>query len=275
MLRIGRIQYANCTPVFHALRVLYPGSDYLYVGGVPAHLNGMLASGAIDVCPSSSISFATHADRYLIIPDISISSVGPVLSVLLFSKVPIEELDGANVLLSSESATSVNLLKILLSIRYGCHCTFQVTDQTDPGSLCGAEAVLLIGDAALRAIMGQHGMLVYDLGELWHAWTATPFVFALWLTTRRAAEEHGDELRRLALQLRHAKRYAGEHLDEIVRVSPEREWMGAELLTGYWRNNISYDLTERHLAGLRSYFRLAAEAGLISLVPELAFFPLE
>jgi chorismate dehydratase len=273
MLRIGRIQYANCTPVFQALRALYPGSDYLYIGGVPAHLNGMLASGGIDVCPSSSITFATHADQYLVIPDISISSIGPVLSVLLFSNVPIEDLGGANVLLSSESATSVNLLKILLSIRYGCECTYQVTDRNDPGSLGGAGAILLIGDAALRATMKRETTFVYDLGEIWHSWTGMPFVFALWLTTRAAMQEHGDELRQLAQQLRHAKQYARENLREIARFSSEREWMGPELLLDYWRNNISYDLTGLHLAGLQRYFQLAAEAGLISSVPEIAFFP--
>lgn len=273
MLRIGRIQYANCTPVFHALHALYPESDYLYVGGVPAYLNGMLASGGIDVCPSSSITFATHVDQCLIIPDISISSIGPVLSVLLFSRIPIEDLDGANVLLSSESATSVNLLKILLKTRYGCDCTFQVTDQSDPGALCGAEAILLIGDAALRATMTPQAMYVYDLGELWHSWTGTPFVFALWLTTRAATEKLGGELRQLSRQLRHAKQYAREHLREIVRDSPERKWMGSELLLNYWRDNISFDLQDHHLSGLKLYFRLAAEAGLISPVPELAFLP--
>jgi chorismate dehydratase len=233
----------------------------------------MLATGGIDVCPSSSITFATHADQYLVIPDISISSVGSVLSVLLFSNAPIEDLDGARVLLSSESATSVNLLKILLSIRYGCECAYQVTDQSDPGSLSGAGAILLIGDAALRATMKRETAFVYDLGELWYNWTGTPFVFALWLTTRAAAKEHGDELGRLSRQLRHAKQYAREHLREIVNLSPEREWMGSELLLDYWRNNISYDLTDNHLSGLKRYFRLAAEAGLIASAPELAFFP--
>ena len=275
MLRIGRIEYANCTPLFHALNALFPENDYRYVGGVPAYLNGMLASGGIDVCPSSSITFATHSDQYLIIPDISISSSGPVLSVLLFSKTPIEDLDGAQVLLSSESATSVNLLKILLRIRYNCECTFQVTDQITPGALGGREAILLIGDAALRATMGRHDMFVYDLGELWYQWTGTPFVFALWLTTREVAGRRGDELRRLARQLGHAKQYAGEHLEEIVRVSPERDWMGSELLFDYWRNIISYDLSDRHLSGLKRYFRLAAEIGLIAPVRDLAFLPLD
>lgn len=273
MLRIGRIEYANCTPVFHALHELYPLTAYQYIGGVPAYLNGLLASGDIDVCPSSSITFSTHAEQFLIIPDISISSRGPVLSVLLFSTIPIEKLDGKTVLLSSESATSVNLLKIMLKIRYGCDCSYQVTSQVDADDLHGAAALLLIGDAALRASKSSSSMFVYDLGALWYDWTGEPFVFALWLTTRIAFENHGEELVRLFQQLRHAKVYAKEHLERIVELSPERNWMGPELLLEYWRKNICYDLTDQHLAGLKRYFRLAVEAGLIASAPEFAFLP--
>jgi len=273
MLRIGRIEYANCTPVFHALHELYPSSTYQYVGGVPAYLNGLLVSGDIDVCPSSSITFPTHAEELLIIPDISISSRGPVLSVLLFSAIPIEELDGKTVLLSSQSATSINLLKILLKIRYGCDCSYQVTKQVDADDLHGAAALLLIGDAALRATKASSNMFVYDLGALWYDWTGEPFVFALWLTTRMAFASYGDELVRLFHQLRHAKVYAKEHLERIVDVSPERNWMGPELLLEYWRKNICYDLTEHHLAGLKRYYRLAMETGLIANAPEFAFLP--
>lgn len=272
MLTIGRIEYANCTPVFHALHELYPSNDYNYVGGVPAHLNSLLVSGIIDVCPSSSITFANHAEQCLIIPDISISGRGAVKSVLLFSTRPIEELDGDTVLLSSQSATSVNLLKILLKIRYGCECIYQPTNRTDLDMLREGGALLLIGDAALRATQAlPRDVLVYDLGDIWCEWTGEPFVFALWLTTRMAAKSHGMELRRLSQRLSSAKVYAEEHLERIAEASPEKNWMGLKPLLDYWRQNISFDLSERHIAGLKRYFSLAAETGLIRETPELMF----
>lgn len=273
MLRIGRIEYANCTPLFHALRELYPDSPYRYVPGVPARLNSLLEQGDIDVCPSSSITFSTHADSYLIFPDISISSRGAVLSVLLFSKRPIEELDGATVLLSSESATSVNLLKVLLGIRYGCDCSYRVTGQTDPGDLSDAAAILLIGDAALKASRLRSSMYVYDLGELWQGWTGRPFVFALWLTTRSAFHAQGEALKELSRRLSCAKAYARQRLRRIAAVSPEREWMGTELLLDYWRDNLCFELSDEHLSGLKRFFSLCGEAELIPAVPELAFLP--
>ena len=274
MLRIGRIAYANCTPVFSALREQHPESAYTYISGVPAYLNQLLVSSKIDICPSSSIIYATYAEQLLIIPDISISSRGPVRSVLLFSLKPIEELDRATILLSSESATSINLLKILLSERYHCHCDYAVAKLKHPGDLGGAAAMLLIGDAALRALKTNHGLFVYDLGELWYEWTGEPFVFALWLTTKSAFKLLREELRMLGRHLFDAKRYAGEHLERIAETSPENEWMDVEELCSYWRNNICFDLGERHLAGLRRYYRLAAELRLIATAPKLEFLPL-
>jgi chorismate dehydratase len=272
MLRIGRIAYANCTPIFHALNELFPADvyHYNYVGGVPFHLNNLLSSGSIDVCPSSSITFSVRPDQYLIVPDLTISSCGPVQSVMLFSTLPIEELDDKTVLLSSESATSVNLLKILLRKCYSCTSSFVVTGETTLSVLMEAPAVLLIGDAALRAAKVSSDYYVYDLGEIWYQWTGLPFVFALWLTTRSAVDQHGDELHRLALQLRQAKLHALEHLECIAADSLEKEWMGLDRLLDYW-NVLSYDLSESHISGLNLFYQLAAELELIPSVPKLAF----
>jgi len=88
-------------------------------------------------------SSATHSERYLILPDLSISSVGPVASVLLFSRVPVEELDGREILLSAESATSVNLLRILLSKRFGHSCRYTVSSGPLTEALRTSPAMLL------------------------------------------------------------------------------------------------------------------------------------
>lgn len=270
MLRIGRIEYANCTPIFHALTEQCPAGAYRYVGGVPAQLNAMLAAGAIDVCPSSSIAYALHPERYLIIPDLSISSCGPVQSVLLFSNVPLGELDGREVLLTAESATSVNLLKILLKMRYGCACSYRVTNRVLADALREAPAVLLIGDSALRQAQSAAAGHVYDLGALWYDWTGTPFVFALWLACRDTAMKRGDELRQLAREFQQAKASAMMNLERIAASSPEAAWMGYERLMEYWRV-LSYDLSGEHIEGLKRFFSLAAGMGLIEHAPELAF----
>ena len=272
MLRIGRIEYANCTPIFHALHELYDAhGEYQYVGGVPSRLNHMLASAEIDVCPSSSIEFAFHPDKHLVIPGLSISSCGPVKSVLLFSTIPIEELGEKVILLSSESATSVNLLKILIKKRYNLDCTFRVTSKGLSTALQEAPALLLIGDPALRAAQSAHNVHVYDLGELWYQWTGTPFVFALWLVSRKAYGEKGEVLNEFVRRLWHAREYALQHLEEIAEASQDAVWMGYEDLLQYWRTNISYELQTSHIEGVNRFFSCAAELKLIPAAPRLKF----
>lgn len=272
MLRIGRIGYANVTPLFHGLTACFPCDGYRIVSGVPAVLNAMLAAGEIDVCPSSSFAYAVNAERYLILPGLSISSAGPVASVLLFSRIPIEELDGRTVLLSAESATSTNLLKILMTKRFNCRCTFRVSAAGLPAALEEAPAMLLIGDGALRSSLAASAPYIYDLGSLWYDWTGLPFVFALWFCTRAAAAHHWQEMAVLAGQLLAAKDYARRERERIAAQADEASWMGRERLIAYWRDNISYNLGKEELDGLRLFYAHAVELGLLAAEPELAFF---
>ncbi len=269
MLRIGQIEYANCTPLFHVLRERFSCSGYEFVTGVPAELNRMLLAGEIDVCPSSSIEYAYHPERYRILPQLSISSVGAVASVLLFSKVPVEQLDGCEIQLSSESATSVNLLKILLDQRFGCSCTYTTAQ---PGTTIvgeGSAALLLIGDSALRASLEKSDLFVYDLAEMWHSWTGNPFVFALWLCRAGVAET--AEIKTLASQLIQSKELVPVYMEQIAASAKEADWMGYDRLLSYWRNNISYQLDERSQAGLMQYYVKCFNGGLIAAVPTLQF----
>ena len=77
-LSIGHIEYANCTPIFTALCNGFDCAGYRFVTGVPARLNALLRSGALDLSPSSSIEYALAHEEYCLLPELSISAVGPV-----------------------------------------------------------------------------------------------------------------------------------------------------------------------------------------------------
>jgi len=269
-IRIGEIDYANCTPIFTMLRQHFDCSGYRFVQGVPATLNGLLSRGEIDVCPSSSIEYGFSPDSYVLLPELSISSVGTVKSVLLFSRVPIEELDRQTIGLTAESATSVNLLKIILARHYGFVNEFRRFTLPPDKALESFPAVLLIGDAALRAKGVEQGH-VYDLGELWYSFTGRPFVFALWLARRDVVESRHGELRILADALVSAKQRAYDSYGEIAATSPSFAWMGNADLVDYWRT-ISYDLTPDHLEGVRTFYRYAAEMGILAREPDIRLF---
>jgi chorismate dehydratase len=129
----------------------------------------------------------------------------------------------------------------------------------------------LIGDAALRASLQQSDLLVYDLGQLWYEWTGLPFVFALWLCRRQIAADHYAETANLAGHLVESKEHARNNLQSIAESSPEALWMGVDRLVAYWRENISFDLDDRHLEGLLLFYHYCAELGLLAAEPELHF----
>ena len=270
-IRIGQIEYANCTPIFTALREINDCADYHFVNGVPARLNEMMNRGEIDVCPASSIEYGKSPEKYLLLPDISISSDGPVKSVLLFSRVPLADLHNQTIALTMESDTSVNLLKIILGKQYGFTNLFERSSLPLQEALNNYSALLLIGDAALRESGHVGGLFVYDLGELWFAFTGLPFVFALWLVTCEAAVQKRAEVQALVVRLLMAKRRAYDNYGRIADQSSEREWLGRDALVDYWRT-ISYDLTPRHLEGVATFFRYAKELQILRVEPEIRIF---
>ena len=270
-LRIGHIAYANCVPFFHYLRQC--GFNGEIRSGVPAELNALLASGEIDLAPSSSFEYGRNADDYLLLPGHSISSCGPVQSVLLFSALPLEALGTAPIDLTSESATSVNLLKLLLAefLRVDPRCCRPAVQPAEEIAAHGG-SVLMIGDRALRTAQQLQGKThIYDLGELWWRFTGLPFVFALWIVRAASAAAQAPALRALQQQLAQARQQAFADLPRVAAQTPERQWMGEDALVGYWRV-MSYDLTPQHQEGLQLYFSLCARHSLLQKEPALRFF---
>lgn len=266
-LRVGRIGFANCTPLFLALEEQGPQKGVAYVRGVPTELNAALREGAVDLSPSSSAEYLARPDLYGFLPDLSISSLGPVESVILFSRRPLNDLGGRPVGLSPASATSVALLRVLLEGRLGVRPRY-VTPEDAP------EAVLWIGDRALQTAREGSWPLAYDLGTLWYEATGTPFVFALWICRRDAFAASPGAVRAFYRELVRARQRAYRSYPAYARRSAEAAWMGEEALLSYWQT-ISYDLTAWHLQGLRLFAREAAALGLCPGVPPLVPLPVE
>jgi chorismate dehydratase len=273
-LRIGHIEYANCAPIFAALRRLFDCGTYQFIRDVPSRLNRMLAEGAVDLCPSSSLEYGRSAGNYLLLPDLSISSVGPVKSVFLFSRLPLEHLDGKHIGLSSESETSVALLKILLRKYYGFSNSFFSINPSDySNAFDSCCAVLLIGNTAMKWNARYENLYRYDLGELWYSFTRLPFVFALWMIRKEFAVARREEALLLSSRLLAAKRASVSMLEELAAECEESSWMSRDSLIDYWEN-ISYDLTSLHVSGVKTFFHDAVDVGVLRETPEISFLQL-
>ncbi len=262
-MRLGRIGYINCYPVYGAVdRGIVPLAAEV-VTGTPAELNDLLAAGELNVSVVSAVEYARHARDYVLLPDLAVSCDGPVRSVALFSKRPAECLDQATVLVSAASRTSVYLLELL------CKDVWQVqprlaqarAEAGDLDTLAGLphEAVLVIGDAALLLAARQAYAWRYDLGEEWKRWTGLPFVFAVW-AARRETDPGGA--RRIHRALLASRDWGLAHLELLARAASEATRVPVADCRAYL-GGLDYALSYRHLAGLTDFFRRLAARGLV------------
>src|SRR5438309_1841530 len=153
-LRVGRIPYINCYPVYGAVDRGVVKLDAALVDGVPTELNRQMAAGALEVSVISAVEYARDSKRYLLLPDLAISCDGPVRSVALFSKRPASELHGRRVLVSKSSMTSAALLELLFENVWDAKPALIPSDAelSDVERFADEEhdARLVIGDAALH-----------------------------------------------------------------------------------------------------------------------------
>lgn len=268
LLRIGKIAYTNLFPIFYMLE---KGnlSEYEIIEGFPSTLNRMLRNGEIDISPSSSIEYLRYPDKYTIIKDHSISSKGPIRSIFLFSRWPIEGLNGKTILTSSQSETSVALLDIILKKFYKIECSLQPINGLSDLLSNEKEAFLLIGDDALKAKKTIHDMYVYDLGEVWYKHTGLPFIFALWIARKECWKENAEFCGKFVYDLDRAKESAMNNLNEIAQelklllLNRHLLVVSEEELVFYWKG-ISYDFGDEHRKGLELFRKYSAELGLLN-----------
>ncbi len=269
MLKLGHILYSNCFPPHAGIVLRKVAFPFKLVEGIPTQLNRLLSEGTIDVSPSSSIEYAVNKGRYLLLPDLSITSNSKVMSILLESKVPIEELANRVVALTTASATSVVLLRILLEIRYGVSPRYILYEQGAEDPSERADAILTIGDLAIQRAATSAYPHCYDLGDLWHTFTGLPFVFALWQVNDRK-NIHND-LARLYDIIMESRAYGLSHLEELAETSAGKFNIPADVLLKYW-NLFSYRLGEKEKKGLVAFYGYATEIGAIEAVTELRFW---
>jgi len=246
-------------------------SGYEFIDGVPSVLNKMLRDGLIDVSPSSSIEYLRDKKKYDIIEGHSISSAGPVGSIILFSKNSIEALGGQTVLTSSQSETSVALLEIIFKKFIKIKCNLKPADlrlRASDFSLPDAGAFLLIGDDALKTVKREsknsHHLYSYDLGEVWHKNTGLPFTIAMRINPEGLRRtEKAELLAQFKNDLDKAKSLALKNLKKIAAESPLRNTLTEQELISYWEKQVSYDFGDEHKKGLELFRKYSEELGLI------------
>lgn len=260
-VRAGAVSYLNTRPLVYGIERL-PRFDVRY--DVPSECARLLHENAIDIGLIPSIEYL-RGGPYRIVPDLAIASRGPVASVAIFTTKPMA--DVRSIAMDTSSRTSVALTRVLCARRFEIAPRFESRGPDIADMLAHCDAALIIGDHALfqPPVAGRRGPVEkIDLGQVWTAMTGLPFVYAFW--AGRPGTLTADDVAALQQARDEGVKIPEQLAREFLAGEPERYEIGGR----YLRHNIRYHLGDDERAGLETFYRYAAEAGVVpgAKIPE-------
>ncbi|MCQ4045176.1 menaquinone biosynthesis protein [Streptomyces rubrisoli] len=259
---MGHIQFLNCLPLYWGLARTGTLLDLELTKDTPDELNDMLVRGDLDIGPISLVEFLRHADDLVVLPDIAVGCDGPVMSCVIVSQVPLDQLDGAKVALGSTSRTSVRLAQLLLAERIGVSPDYY-TCPPDLGLMMQeAQAAVLIGDSALRATLHDAprlGLEVHDLGLMWKEWTGLPFVFAVWAARREYLADRPRAVFEVHKAFLASRDLSLEEVEKAAEQAARWEAFDAEVLRRYF-TTLDFSLGRDQLTGIAEFARRVGDS---------------
>jgi chorismate dehydratase len=260
-LRLGGVSYLNARPLTWALARRAPRWALRY--DVPSVCAGLLERGEIDLGLVSSIEYL-RSTTYRIVPGVGIGSRGPVASVALYVKGPLDAV--RTVAIDTASRTSVALLRVLCARDFGIAPAFVPHRPDLVGMTRTCDAALLIGDPAFEADHAELGLTKLDLGDAWTRLTGLPFIYAAW--TGPAGPVTAADVEALqeaqAVGTRSFAAIAREYGGADERVVARAE--------AYLTDNIRYGLGAEEIEGLQRFLDYAVEVGAAPARRVLEFF---
>jgi len=266
-VRLGAVGYLNARPLVYGLD-LVPRFEVRY--DVPSECARLLHEGTVDVGLIPSIEYL-RGGPFRIVPDLSIASRGPVASVAVYTTRPMQ--DVRSIALDTSSRTSIALVGVLSARLFKIRPTLYACGPDLDDMLARCDAALIIGDNALlldhekyEVRSMKYEVEKIDLGEAWTTMTGLPFVYAFWAG-------RPDALTSADVDALQKARDAGVNQPEAIARAyfpdaPEHQAVGAR----YLRDNIKYYLGDEERAGLETFYRYAAEAGLVPSAGALRFY---
>jgi chorismate dehydratase len=268
-MRIGAVSYLNTKPLVYGLQDLVQPAGkstaprHELVFDLPSRLADQLAAGELDVALIPSVEFFQNPD-YTIVSDACIACRGPVRSVKLLSRVPLEAI--RTLALDEGSRTSAVLAQILLREQFGLSPELVPFPIDAAPESIAADALLMIGDRAIHPPAGQY-VAEWDLGDVWCRWAELPFVFAMWVSGAGFQPARNEELAELCTILGHARDSGVAHVDQIARAEHARFGLSYDDCLTYLRDHLHFTLGPRELAGLRLFEQYCRQ---YALIPPLA-----
>ncbi|WNR42449.1 menaquinone biosynthesis protein [Paenibacillus roseipurpureus] len=261
-IRIGRINYTNVWPIYYYFPNLMQSAEVDIIEQVPTSLNQAMAAGTIDMGPISSFSYGQYFEDYMLFPDLSVSSYGEVNSILLFHDKPLREIVNGRIKLPTTSASSVNLLKIILEKFYNGKPTYAYANPNLDVMMEDADAALLIGDDAIKESWRNKSYMITDLGQEWAKWTGKWMTFAVWAIRKDTIRKHPELVADIFEAFKKSKVQA--HQEPQHMIAEAQATVGGT--SEYWHHyfhTLCYDFGAEQWEGLAAYYQYCYELGFL------------
>ena len=270
-ISLGKISYINASPVYYGLdNGLLP--DWLtMVPDVPSALNHKIITDQIEISPISAAFYAMNHEKLLLLPDLSISCHGNVLSVICASNYEIDDLDQKTVMFSQESASAASFLKMIFSQRQ-VYPDFKVGPVGDIDLIpSGVDAVMVIGDTALIQPWQERYVHCFDLGGIWYEMTRLPFVFAVWVVRESFAKKYPEQVGEVLALLHASKKQGYAHIDEVISAGTQKLNLSHSLVKRYY-DLLICDLDPLKIKAMKIFFESLYEQKILDTPAKVRFF---
>ncbi|NIV41005.1 MAG: hypothetical protein GWN11_08525 [Candidatus Dadabacteria bacterium] len=243
---LGTVPFLNSKPLIYPLEQNLIEHNIQVSYFIPSELSGKLKSREVDIALMPVAELFKNPELK-IFPGISISSMGPVDSVVLLSKKSLDEI--GSVALDKRSRSSSALIKIILEKFYNICPQYYYRD-IDEGFLADIDSGMLIGNAGLHAkFYPQQGFTVYDLGQLWTEHTGLPFVYAVF-AYHKDNQEKIDSVGKSILE---SKTSGQKYIEEIIKDQAPKLGLTKEICFHYLSKSIRYDLGINEIEGMKKF----------------------
>lgn len=243
-IRISAVSYANTYPFLFGMEQKLDFDSIHLSKDVPSVCAEKLQAQKVDIglIPVAKLSSIPNGQ---IISDFCIGAVGKVKTVLLMSRVPLDEIE--EVYLDSESRTSVNLVKVLAKHHWKKDWKWLQAPTNFPQHEQHT-SIVLIGDKTYNHLNDYP--YIYDLAEVWQDLTGKPFVFAVWVANRTLPNS-------FITAFNSALSYGLQNINASLDVYAQVEQRGE--LEDYLNNYISYSLDRDKKEGMELFLRYLEE----------------
>jgi len=277
--RIGAVSFFNARPLIYGLD---QRENIILQRLVPARIAQAIDNDRIDVGLVPSIDYQQTANEWQILPIAGICSAGEVLTVRLFSRLPLERI--TRVACDPDSHTSIVLLQVIWYLRGLSGGADGAKDGRGPMEIVPLEediissnghsskeaAILLIGDKVMPQLTNKHWPYQLDLGQAWTEFTGLPFVYAFWAL--RVKDRPTSEVEAILAILQQACHDGMAEIDSVAEIFAPTHGFEVDQGKKYLRENISYYFGRRQQRGLTRFYDLAYKLHLVPFQRPLRIF---